>query len=184
MSNLLLLPQKGNMTNDLAFNLVEELKLRLKEQGAIFLRVGKILKTIRDEKIYETLGADSFTEFLSDPDIGLKQATAYLYIRVYEFYVEKMELPEDEVAQIPSYKLFRLLPLLKDKTKKEALKALDDVKSLGIKDTEITIKENKLEAYKHPVVYACEKCHKWVIKYHQKNICQCENEFHLINEDL
>lgn len=162
--------------NDLAFNLVQELKQRLREQGAIFLRVGRILKTIRDDKLYEQMGSDTFLKFLADPEISLKQATAYMYIRIFEFYIEKMGLPEAEVIEIPSYKLFRLLPLIKDKPKDEALKAIDEVRDLGIADTELVIKDNKLEAHKRPIVYSCEVCHKWVIKSEAENICQCVKE--------
>lgn len=169
-----------------AYNLYEELKTRLIQHGYVFLKIGSILKKIRDEKLYKEIGEgglDDFQQFLASPEIAIKRTTAYLYIQVYEFYVEKLGLAEEQVVAVPSYKLYRLLPLLRHKTKEEVMKVLDDTTGLGVKDTEEVINEKKLDPYRRPKVYRHE-CGKWVIEYHPDSLCTCDNQNGIIRVDL
>jgi hypothetical protein len=171
--------------NKIAYTIYEELITRLHQQGYLFLKIGKILTRIRDEKLYEKIGEggyDTFQQFLASPEIALKKPTAYMYIRIYEFYAQKMQMTDEEIVAIPSYKLLRLLPILKDKTKEEVVKVIDDIHELGTADTEIVIREQGLDPYDRPRVYRCPACNKWVVRYDEKSICQCDGTFHLINE--
>jgi hypothetical protein len=181
------------MTKDLALNkkreeaysLYEELKTKLIQHGYVFLKIGYILKRIRDEKIYEYIGEganESFSQFLASPEIAIKRPTAYLYIRVYEFYIEKLGMKEEEVVSIPSYKLFRLLPLLRGKTKEEVVTILNDIDGLGTQDTETIIDERNLDQWRRPKIYRCDVCNKWHIHYIVDNVCNCDSIFKLVQD--
>jgi hypothetical protein len=178
MSDALALDEKRKE----AYALYEELKTKLVQHGYVFLRVGKILKQIRDEELYKHIGDggnDSFSQFLASPEIAIKRPTAYLYIRVYEFYIELMQFSEEKVVAIPAYKLFRLLPLLKDKSKEEVGSVLDGVLDLGTQDTEKVIEERHLDPWKRPKLFRCSTCNKWHIEYVVTNICECDGVFKL-----
>lgn len=169
----------------LSYGLYQELVKALQYEKRLFFTIGKILKTIREEKLYKYIGEggyETFAQFVSAQEINLTQPRAYFYIRVYEFYIEKMQITEAELSDISAYKLFRLLPLLRSKDKSEVIKVINEVGQLGVADTERVIADKKLENKPdRPVAYPCAKCGKWIIKYREEDICQCDNEFHLIN---
>lgn len=170
-----------------AYSLYEELKTKLVQHGYVFLKIGQILKRIRDEKLYQYIGEggnETFQQFLASPEIAIKRPTAYLYIRVFEFYIDRMGLSEEQVVAIPAYKLFRLLPLLKDKTKEEVSDVLDGVLDLGTKDTEEVIKEKNLDPWKRPKLFRCGRCNKWHVNYFIDSICNCDGIVKLTKEEI
>jgi len=88
--------------------------LNLKRQmGIAFVEMGRLLKEIRDNKHFEALGYDSFQSYIINSELGFKRRTAYYYIEIYEWFVEKFEYELERVAEIGYDKLVRLLPVVK-----------------------------------------------------------------------
>jgi len=161
--------------NDLAWSLYKEVQTLLRRQGELFLLLGKDLKTIRDQKLYRYLGEggfDTFRDFLNNPEIGIRESTAYLYIRIYEYYIERLKIPTEEVVQIPLNRLMRLLPRLKEREDEEAREIVNEIQNVTTYDFDVIVGEKQLDVDK-PLVYRCKVCGKWKIEYKPEQLCTC-----------
>lgn len=139
----------------------------IKEQAELFIRLGKTLKQIRDEKLYRQMGEggfDTFTHFLNNQEVGLRQSTAYLYIRIYEYYVLELGITEDEVIKIPVSRLMRLLPILKLKDKAEAKELIEGIGQMTNYDSDQEIKEKKLYV-ERPLLFRDKETGRWIFEY-------------------
>jgi len=87
------------------------LTLRDKLEENILL-LGFFLKTIRDNKLYEYLNCDSFTEFLGSPEISIKRSTAYSFIKIYELYSQKLNINPETIKKIGHGKLKIIEPVV------------------------------------------------------------------------
>lgn len=108
------------------FNLVADLNRKSKSDS---LRLGFLLKIVRDNKSYKYMGDggfDTFDQFLNNEEIGIARSTAYLYIDLYTFYIEKLEMVEDEVAKLPIVFLRDAHKHLREKTIAEAKDTIND----------------------------------------------------------
>ena len=89
-----------------AFMLYTEIVHRRAEIAKNFLELGRLFKTIRDEKLYKALDHDTFTSLLGD--LGFRETTVYGYIHAYELYVMRLGIPPDFLVQIPYRNLLRI----------------------------------------------------------------------------
>jgi len=76
--------------------------------------LAKALKAMRDKKIYKLLGYDSFDEFATQPDIGIKRSTIYALIRRYEVYIHKFKMLEADLLDVDHTKLDAILPVVEN----------------------------------------------------------------------
>jgi len=165
---------------ELATGHVTQLKNLIYEQGILFVEIGRLLKIIRDEELYKYMGDggyDSFTMFVNNSDIGLKQATAYAYIRIYEVYVMKMGYKPEQIADVPWYKLHLLAARVHPKDKEEAKEWLEKARTLGNGDfiEEMkghTANEGKSDNLPYPHMYRCKTCGKYRTDEIEK-MCTC-----------
>jgi len=152
------------------FDLVQKAR---KDEARLFLIIGKALKTIRDNRLYLYLGDggfDSFIQFLNNAEVGISQASAYLYIRVFEFYVQRLKMLEDEVIAIPLNRLQRLLPVIKNKEDNEAKQIIEETGKLTSYDFDKETKERKLVDAKRPIVYKDKETDKYVIYFNPDDV--------------
>lgn len=54
-----------------------------------FIKLGSLLKEIRDKKIYEELNYDTFEAYIAQPELSLHRSTVFMLIGVYEDFYEK-----------------------------------------------------------------------------------------------
>lgn len=170
---------EANALQQKAWNLYNDLQAAIREQAKLFLVIGKILKTIRDEKFYRQLGEggfDTFEQFINNPEIGLRYSTAYLYIRIYEYYVEQLQLLEEQIIKIPLNRLMRLLPILKEKEESEAKEIVEQAAAVTNYDFDQVLKERNIEFAKRPRVYICKICGKWRVEIDPEDLCTCKRE--------
>lgn len=80
------------------------------------LELGKLFKTIRDEKLYVLLGADTFNEYCGFPEISFGRSTIYSFIHTYELYVLKLEVLPEYLSKVGHRKLQIISPLVEDDT--------------------------------------------------------------------
>ena len=78
------------------------------------LELGKLFKTIRDEKLYKLLGAETFTEYCGFPEISFGRSTIYSFIHTYELYVLRLGISSERLSKIGHRKLQIISPIAKD----------------------------------------------------------------------
>jgi len=144
-----------------------ELLLKFKKfHDSSFLIIGKLLKDVRDEKLYKELDYDNFTQFLATEEIGFSREKAYMCIKTYEYYIEYLNLDPEHIGGMNISRLSMMVPMLKkieDKT--EAIKKIEEFNSLRHGDfvRELKSKTNKDGK---PTVYFSEELGKFYIGYH------------------
>lgn len=67
-----------------------------------FLEQGKLLYELRRHSIYrESIGIDSWHEYLSQPEIGMSPTQANKLLHIYELFIKKLNYDEKEIIKIP-----------------------------------------------------------------------------------
>lgn len=69
------------------------------------VELGKLFKTIRDEKLYKLLGADTFDEYCGFTEVSFGRSTIYSFIKIYELYVLKLGYDQVKLSKIGHRKL-------------------------------------------------------------------------------
>ena len=150
--------------NELAFATLEKIVLARKTQDAVHLSLGKMLKLVRDRKLYKSLDFDNFTQFLHSEEVSFSREKAYMYIRVYEHYSEFLELDEGLLKNFPVAKLSQMLPVLrKIDDKEEQIKEIERMNALTYSDFVMTVK--KTNNNDKPTIQFSNELDKWVIYF-------------------
>lgn len=156
---------------DLTFDLFKKLVLARKTQDFLFLTIGRLLKLVRDRKLYKHLDYDTFTQFLHDENIEFSREKAYMYIRIYEVYVERLQMSDEAITKIGVAKLNALAPIVKDMTPEEAQEEIrNKPERFGEFIAEVKKQTNKDGK---PNVYFAESSNTWIVQYY-------ENTTHLV----
>lgn len=121
-----------------------------------FLKIGAMLKLVRDEKLYLECGCVTFEEYIAQPELSLSRGTVYAIINVLEtFFVSGQ--PDKDLIEIGYTKLNRISQFKNDEDFDEwVYKA----KTLSLSDLGEEIREVKgTEARpKQPTEVTCPKC--------------------------
>jgi len=129
-----------------------------------FLVIGKLLKLIRDRKLYTFQDFENFTQFLASEELSFSREKAYLYIRTYELFVEKLNYGINEIGKMGVVRLMLLTPIVKGMDKEEAIAKIESLKDTRYGDFIRQIKEETNKDGK-PTVYWSEQDAKWIINY-------------------
>jgi hypothetical protein len=110
------------------------------------------------------LDYENFGQFLASEELSFSRESAFLFIRVYEFYIEYLSLSEDYIATIPVSKLAMLVPVLKKMDNKEqAVEFLSDTENLRYGDFVREVRQ--FQQTTKPTVYWSEEKDKWIVRY-------------------
>ena len=163
---------------EVAFNAHQEILTLKKEMGMAFVKLGMLLKKVRDDGYYNVLGYNSFQSYVINSELGFSRRTAYNYIEIYEWYVEKFAYGMEYLAELGQDKLMRLLPVLKKESpNKEKIESLiEEVRELRPVDFAKKYKDDKKqighEDYLSPPEYFRCSCHgKWIITVPVEDCC-------------
>ena len=77
---------------------------------------GKVLWELKANNLFKKAfgqGVDTWEEFLRSPEIAMTVSEANRTMQLYEYFVLKYELSEDELADVPVKSLRHMLPRLK-----------------------------------------------------------------------
>ena len=118
-----------------------------------FLELAHFLKVSHDEKYYNVLGYDSFNEYLGTPEIGLSRSYAFKLIKVYEVFVEKHNVPVDQLQDVDVEKLYIATTLIKGEDYEERL---EQARTLSRSD----LREFISGGYKEYKMIECPYCHE------------------------
>jgi len=161
-----------------AFKTHQNILTLKKEMGMAFVKLGMLLKQVRDENYFEVLGYNNFTSYVINSELGFSRRTAYNYIEIYEWYVEKFKYDMEYLAEIGQDKLMRLLLIIKKESPgKEKLESLmGEVRELRPVDFAKKYKDDKKqishEDYLAPPEYfRCKECGKWKIVVPVNDCC-------------
>lgn len=171
-----------------AFGLHQKI-LELKEQmGVRFLTMGKLLKELKDKEYFKVLGYDTFTSYVINSEIGFKRSTAFGYIELYNWFVERLGFSVQRIGHLSLNEMNRVLSVLKkefEKSKKypfEQLKSrsqelVSEVKDLRPVDFKKKYKDEEKQQghddYLAPPEYVrCDKCGKWKIIVPVQDCCK------------
>lgn len=167
-------------TTVLAHSLHKRL-LDLKRQlGYIMFEVAEILKNIKDNKLYEPLGYESFSEYVRNPEIGMNSRTAYYYIQIYEVFIERLGYRPEQLEEYSYDRLRKLAPIiterLEGKKEEEVTQIMDDAAALRWYDFEKMYKDKEKnegheEYLEAPEYYRCSDCGKWIISVPVSDCC-------------
>lgn len=147
------------------FDIYRKLILAKQASEALFIIQGKLLKEIRDEKLFEVLDYPNFTQFINSEEISFSREKAYMYIRIYEYFIEWLELDENKIAQMSVARLSMMLPTLKKIDNKEkAIEKMEEFNSMRHNDFVKDIK--RIRTGGRPNVYWSDELDRWVIQFH------------------
>jgi len=159
-----------------AFEVHQSILNLKKQMGMAFVELGRLLKKVRDEGYFQVLGYESFSAYVINSELGFKRRTAYYYIEIYEWYVEKLAYEAQYLAEIGQDKLLRALPMIKldyarltlPKLRERAEELMTEVQELRPVDFEKKYhdepKQDGYEDYLAPPEYFRCDCHgKWRI---------------------
>ena len=118
-----------------------------------FLELAFFLKISHDEKYYNTLGYDSFQEYLGTPEIGLTRSWAFKLMKVYEIWIEKYSIPAEQIQDIDVEKLYIATTLIKGEDFEERL---EQARTLSRSD----LREFTSGGYKRYHMIECPYCHE------------------------
>lgn len=153
--------------NDLTFDLWKKLITARNIQDITFLAIGKMLKIIRDRKLYKNLDYEDFTQFLASEELSFSREKAYLYIRTYELFIEQLEMNPDEIGKIGVVRLMLLIPVIKKiDNKEEAVAKIEELKDLRYNDFVRNVKRESNHDGK-PEVYFSKELNRWIVNYYE-----------------
>lgn len=143
----------------------QKLLVARRSQDYLFLGIGKLLKLIRDNRYYEQLDYENFGDFIASEEVGLSRESVFLYIRVYEYYIERLELKADYVGKINLARLGMMIPILKkiDDPKKEKEK-IEELSSLRQNDFLLKVRQHRGDD--KPRTYYSKDMEKWIVEYY------------------
>jgi len=159
-----------------AFALYQLTKNLLKEQRELFLDLGSVLSKIKNNQLYKEMGDggfDTWRSFLANPEINITPSTADVYIKVYEFYIEKLKLSKDEVLDIPLVRLNMMKSKLEGLNDEDRSELLAKARTLSYEDFKIEAIHNGVEVVRPFKIIKCATCNKLIIKYDPSQICDC-----------
>lgn len=167
----------------IAFDLHKKI-LELKEQmGIRFLMMGKLLSELNDKEYYKALGYDNFTSYVINSELGFKRSTAFGYIELHKWFVEKLGYTVQCVGRLSLNEMNRVLSALKDyyrgigkeiktqspavvKYKSDELMAeVGELRPVDFNKKYRDVKKQEgFEEYLAPPEYfRCDKCGKWIL---------------------
>lgn len=110
---------KNNMANmavpERAFQLHKQLKTIVENTKRNFFVMGAILNEIKDNDYWEVMGYNSFRAYIADPEIGIKQSSAYHAMKLVNTFTL------EETEGIEYSKLIALVPHLTNDNRDELL---------------------------------------------------------------
>jgi len=145
--------------------------------GLSYLKIGQLLKRIKEEKLYKYLGEGSeefedFESFLKTPEINMELRKAYYLIQIWDTFCEKLGFKEEELAGIPWTSLRVLLPVVR---KENARELVEKARNLNRTHLETEIKALKSGLVTIEDLSNCK--HQEVTEFHYFRCNYCGERF-------
>ena len=109
-----------------------------------FIELGRLFKVNHEKEYYKVLGHETFDEFLGDPELGFGRTAVKFFIKVYERYIQSLDIPKERLLRCSWTKLQIVEPFVKtigaeDKSKVEEW--LYKAETLSCSDLKLEVNE-------------------------------------------
>ena len=95
----------------------------------------------------------------------MSRESVFLYIRVYEYYIERLQLNEDYVGRINLNRLGTMIPILKQINDVEAEKEkVEELSSL--RQPDFLMRMRQARGNDKPKVYYSNAIEQWIVEYY------------------
>jgi hypothetical protein len=119
-----------------AFQLHKQLKTVVENAKRNFFVMGAILNEIKDEEHWVTMGHETFRSYIADPEIGIKQSSAYHAMKLVNTFTL------EETEGIEYSKLITLVPHI---TKANRDELLEKARTLSRSDLQLELQPGEDE---------------------------------------
>lgn len=109
-----------------------------------FLELARLVREVRDQRLYRVLGYDTFEAWLVAPEINLSRTVGYRLIAALEA-VERHQIPEPLAVEIGVSRLELIAPALESVPASEREIVLHDAKELSYRDLRARVRERRGE---------------------------------------
>ena len=133
-----------------AHAIYEEIKHRKKIVVYNFLELGKLLKILRDKKLYRLLDHQTFSSFLGDPEISFSRSTAYGLIGIFECFILKHKHDPELLANISWSKLHMIKGVYEETEDPDWIYKADTLSQKDLIDEIAIYKKKELKEYVPP----------------------------------
>ena len=106
-----------------------------------FIKMGGMLKLVRDNKLYLEKGCVTFEEYIAMPELALNRSTVYAIINVFEVFFEKSNQSDIEGLTEIGYSKLNRISQFKDQPDFDEW--IYKAKTLSLSDLGLEIKEAK-----------------------------------------
>ena len=106
-----------------------------------FIKMGGMLKLVRDNKLYLEKGCVTFEEYIAIPELALNRSTVYAIINVFEVFFEKSNQSDIEGLTEIGYSKLNRISQFKDQPDFDEW--IYKAKTLSLSDLGAEIKETK-----------------------------------------
>lgn len=126
--------------------------------------MGRLLRELKLDDNFRTVvgeGIDTWNAYLAQPEIGLSKGEADRLIQIYEYFVIKFGISEDQVSAVPIKNLHYLLPIAKNTDDVDMISELiGDAEHLSQRDFRERIQDVKsgedgVRTYEYLVMRKC-----------------------------
>lgn len=134
---------------------LKETLLIKKRLESSFFELAERLKKIRDERIYQDGGFNTFAEFCFE--MKMAESTASRLIAVYQRYCLELGMDKEKLSIVGWTQLYSMLPLAVSKEKTEEL--VEEAQHLRRDDVSKMVKERK-----NPELAKCEHSRTYLLR--------------------
>jgi len=113
--------------------------------NSYFIELGKDLKLMRDKRLYESLGFETFEAYIAQPSLGFKRGSVYAFIGIIEDYIENGKFNQLDIMEIDWSKLDRIRQFKKTS---EFPEWVEKARTLSRSDLNMEVKEAKANSNK------------------------------------
>lgn len=138
--------------NEIQINHAREVTFRIidlkKRIVSDFVELGKLFKDVRDNKLWEIEGAESFNSYIAES--GFDRTSVYKFIGIVEKFVDKYNVESIRLEDAGWAKLAKIEPHVNDKNYEKMLdlaenNSLSDIDEELVRQKYIVRKENFVE---------------------------------------
>lgn len=134
-----------------------------------FFELGEIMKEIRDQQLWASMGFESFEGYYADPELAFSKSSVYHAISLVESFPDWRTMPP-----VPISKLIMLVPHLTEENKPKLLEAATGLSRSDLQQELDNLGDGvEVRVYKEiPKIYRCKNCDK-VKGLFFTDLCRC-----------
>jgi len=149
-----------------------------------FVEIGKLLYELKERaKFLSAIGSgiDTWDDYISQPEIHLSRGEADRLMQIYDYFVLRNGISEDELSEAPIKSLHYLLPMAKKENNLDMSEMVKSASTLSQKDFREVIGDihyGDVRTYEYLVMKRCAETGS-LTKVHDITSEQIKNDYNL-----